>query len=145
MNFYKNVYNQRLHNRSTLLNYTTRYIYFIKTNCIEDNVDSWEKQYIDDNQIDWKLINELINKDFDHTQVNQDFYLAIICYNIFEVFEEYFTTAIRRQKNNCNILIHCKWPLALPNIKSKPNTFNVLPFLTLATNEATIFEIIDIV
>lgn len=71
MNFYENVRNQRLFNRSSLLNYTAGYIGFMKTNHrIEDGADSWEEQYIDDSQIDQKLVNELRNKDFDLTQAD---------------------------------------------------------------------------
>lgn len=44
MNFYENIRNQRVFNCSTLLNYTMRYIYFIKiNNHIENGVNSWKE------------------------------------------------------------------------------------------------------
>lgn len=65
MNFYENVCNQRLFNCNALLNYTTRYISFIKTNhYIKDDAESYKKLYINNSQIDRKLVNELINGDF---------------------------------------------------------------------------------
>lgn len=109
MNFYENVRNQRLFNCSFLLNYIVGYICFMKTNhCIEDGTDSWEEQYIDDSQIDWKLINELRNKDFDLTQADQDHCSEAIRYIIFGVLHQYFATAMRRQKDDRNIPIHRK-------------------------------------
>ena len=68
MNIYENVCNQRVLNCGTLLNYITRYICFIKiNNCIKDGADSWKKQYINNSQIDWKLVNDLINEDLELT------------------------------------------------------------------------------
>lgn len=97
MNFYENVRNQRLFNRSSLLNYTAGYICFMKTNHrIEDGADSWEEQYIDDSQIDRKLVNELKNEDFDLTQADQDYCSAAIRYIISGVLHQYFATAMRR-------------------------------------------------
>ena len=146
INFYENVCNQRLFNRSSLLNYTAGYIYFMKTNhCIEDSANRWEEQYINNSQIDWKLINELRNKDFDLTQADQDHCSAAIRYIIPRVLHQYFATAMHRQKNDCNIPIHRKWPSPLPDIKCKPDIANVLPLPTLASNKAIISGTIDIV
>ena len=40
MNFYKNIYNKKIFNYSTLLNYTIKYISFIKlNNSIKNNAD----------------------------------------------------------------------------------------------------------
>ena len=101
--------------------------------------------YINDSQIDRKLVNELKNKDFDLIQADQDHCSAAIRYIISGVFYQYFATAMHRQKNDRNILIHRKWPSPLPDIKCRPDIANVLPLLTLATNKATISGTIDIV
>lgn len=64
MNFYKNIHDQRIFNRNGLINYTIRYIYFMKTsNSIENLGNSWENQYIDCSQIDRGLVNQLRYKD----------------------------------------------------------------------------------
>lgn len=56
MNFYENVYDQRIYNRSSLISYTAEYIYFIKTlNSIEDSTNSWKDEYIDSSQADKRL------------------------------------------------------------------------------------------
>lgn len=79
INFYENVRNQRIFNCNALLNYTIRYICFMKiNNHIEDGTDSWEEQYIDNSQIDQKLVNDLINEDFELIQANQIYCLVAI-------------------------------------------------------------------
>ena len=118
----------------------------MKTNYhIKDGADSWENQYINDNQIDRKLVNELKNKDFDLTQADQDHCSTAIQYIISGILYQYFATTMRRQKDNRNILIYYKWPFLLPHIKCRPDTANVFPLPTLASNEATISGTIDIV
>lgn len=47
-------------------------------NCIEDGADSWKEQYIDSSQIDQKLVNDLINEDFELIQADRVYYLAAI-------------------------------------------------------------------
>ena len=146
MNFYENVCNQRLFNCSSLLNYTARYIYFMKINHhIEDSADSWEKHHIDDSQIDWKLINKLRNKDFDLTQADHDYCSLAIRYIIFGVLHQYFATAMRRQKNNRNISIYRKWSFSLLDIKCRPDTADMLLLPTLANNKAIISGTINII
>ena len=50
MNFYQNVYNQKIYNRSSLVSYITGYICFMKTaNSMEDQINSWKDKYIDSN------------------------------------------------------------------------------------------------
>ncbi len=66
MNFYENVRDQRIYNRSGLISYTAGYIYFIKTpNGIENLIDSWEDEYIDSSQVDKRLVNQLKESDFE--------------------------------------------------------------------------------
>lgn len=84
------------------------------TNCIEDGVDSWEEQYIEGSQIDRKLVNELINEDFDLTQADLDYWSAAIQYSISGIPKQYFATVMRKQKNDCNIPIYGKWLWLLP-------------------------------
>ncbi len=65
INFYEYVWDQQLHNRSVIVNYTARYICFIKTleEGREDN--TWLEHYIDLTEIDWRLVNTILNEDFD--------------------------------------------------------------------------------
>lgn len=146
INFYENVCNQRLFNCNSLLNYTARYICFMKTNHrIENGADSYKEQYIDNSQIDQKLVNKLRNKDFNLTQANQNYCSAVIWYIILRVLQQYFATAMRRKKDDRNIPIYRKWLFPLPDIKCRPDTVNVLPLLIFASNEATISGTIDII
>ncbi len=64
MNFYEYIRDQQLYNRSAIVNYTARYIYFMKTpeKSREDN--TWLKHYIDLTEIDQKLVNTVVNEDF---------------------------------------------------------------------------------
>lgn len=68
MNFYENIYNQKIFNRSTLVSYTAGYICFMKPrNGIKNANNSWKDQYIDQNQVDRKLFNQLKYQNFDLT------------------------------------------------------------------------------
>ena len=73
MDFYKNVRDQQLHNRSAMVNYTARYICFIKLPEGDKKDNTWLKRYIDSDEIDQKLVNTLTNEDFDLTQPDRDY------------------------------------------------------------------------
>lgn len=145
MNFYENARDQRIFNRSSLVNYTAGYICFMKTpNMMEDMADSWEEQYIDSNQVDQKLVNELTNEDFDLSEADFTHQSAAIRYTISDVLGQYFATAMRRQKNDRNIPIYRKWPSPLPDVRCKLEPADILPLPTFAFNEGTIAGTIDI-
>ena len=72
MNFYEHVRDQRLHNRSAIINSTTRYIRFIKTPKEGRKDNSWLERYIDSTQINQRLVNDNVNNDFDFTQTDHD-------------------------------------------------------------------------
>lgn len=47
---YKYVYNQKIHNQNTLLNYIVGYLYFIKiSESINNSNNIWAKQHMDHN------------------------------------------------------------------------------------------------
>lgn len=114
-------------------------------NRIKDGVNSWKEQYIDNSQIDGKLVNDLINEDSELIQADRVHCLAAIRYIISGVLEQYFATTMRKQKNDRNIPIYHKWPSLLPDIKCNPNTADVLLLPTLVANKITISETINII
>ena len=66
MNVYEHACDQRIHNHSALVNYTVGYICFIKTpGSIDNSDDTWAKRYINDDQINWNLINKLRYDEFE--------------------------------------------------------------------------------
>lgn len=68
MNFYKNVYDQRIFNRSAFVSYTARYISSMKSwNSMKNKDNSWKDEYIKRNQVDKRLVNQLRYQDFDFT------------------------------------------------------------------------------
>ena len=67
MDFYENVRDQRLHNQSAIVNYTSGYICFMKPPEGGREDDTWLERYIDSDQIDRRLVNTLANEDFDLT------------------------------------------------------------------------------
>ncbi len=72
MNFYEYLRDQRLHNRSAIVNYTARYICFMKTPEEGREDDTWLERYIDSTEIDRRLVNTIVNEDFDLTQMDHD-------------------------------------------------------------------------
>lgn len=72
INFYEHVRDQRLHNWSAIVNYTAVYICFMKTPEEGREDDTWLERYIDSTQIDQRLVNDVVNKDFNLTQTNHD-------------------------------------------------------------------------
>lgn len=71
MNFYENVRYQRIFNCDTLITYTAKYICFMKPQNGIKNIDnSWKDQYIDQNQVDRRFVNQLKYQDFDFTPGN---------------------------------------------------------------------------
>ena len=74
MNFHENVYNQKIYHRSSFISYTIRYICFMKTpNGIDNPTNSWEDEYINNNEFDRKLINQLKEINFELKQVEKDY------------------------------------------------------------------------
>lgn len=73
INFYEHVWDQRLHNRSAIINYTAGYIYFIKTLEEGRENDTWLERYINLTQIDRRLINDVVNKDFNLIQMDHNY------------------------------------------------------------------------
>lgn len=70
INFYDHVRDQQLHNQSTLVNYTGRYIYFIKIPEESRENNTWLERYINFTQINQRLINDVANEVFDLTQID---------------------------------------------------------------------------
>ncbi len=109
INFYENVRDQKIYNRSGLISYTAGYICFMMIpNGIENPTNSWEDEYIDSNQVDRRLVNQLRKSDFELKQADKDHRLAAVQYTISKVLEQYSATIMWKQKNNRNILIHRK-------------------------------------
>lgn len=77
--------------------------------------------------------------------MNFDHQLAIVWYSISEIFEQYFATAMQKQKNNCNILIYCKWVSPLLDIRYNLKKADCFPLSILMYNKNTILETIDII
>ena len=96
IDFYKNVRDQQLHNQSAIINYTARYICFIKP--LEDNRedDTWLERYIDLDQIDQRLVNTLANEDFDLTQPDRDYRSATNRYIFSEILGQYFSKSMHK-------------------------------------------------
>lgn len=145
MNFYKSVRDQRLHYRSAMVNYTAGYICFTKTPGEDDRDITWAEQYIDSNQIDQRLVNEPTNEEFDLGEADLSHRLVVNRHTISEVLGQYFSTSMRKQKNNYNIPIYRKWPSPLPDVKCKDESADILPFSTFAFNEGTITGTIEII
>lgn len=61
--------------------------------------ETWFEYYIDLSQIDQKLINIVANKDFDLIQVDNDHQSVTNWYIFFEVFDQYFSKSMSKQKN----------------------------------------------
>lgn len=74
-----------MHNCSIWVNYTTRYIYFIKTLEKGEEDDTWLEYYVNLTQIYLKLVNDFINKDFDLKKTDLNYWLAANQYIISEV------------------------------------------------------------
>lgn len=69
----------------------------------------------------------------------------MVRYSISEILEQYFATAMQKQKNDCNIPIYSKWASPLPDIRCSLEKANILPLPTLAFNKGTISGSIDII
>ncbi len=108
MNFYEHVWDQRLHNRSAIVNYTAGYICFMKTpeEGREDN--TWLERYINSTKIDRRLVNTVVNKDFDLTQTDHDHRSAANRYIFSEVLGQYFSRLMHKQKNTQGVSIYQK-------------------------------------
>ena len=72
IDFYKNVWDQQLHNWSAIINYTFGYICFMKPPEGGREYHTWLERYIDSDQIDQRLVNTLTNEDFDLIQSDHD-------------------------------------------------------------------------
>ncbi len=96
MDFYENVQDQRLHNRGVIVNYTARYICFMKPSEGGREDDTWLERYINSDQIDRRLVNTLTNEDFDLTQPDRDHRSATNRYIFFEVLGQYFSKSMHK-------------------------------------------------
>ncbi len=144
MNFYKHVRDQRLHNQSAIVNYTAEYICFRKTSEEDREDDTWLKHYIDSTEIDQRLVNTVVNKDFDLTQMDHDHRSVVNQYIFSKVFGQYFSQSIHKQKNTQKVSIYRKWETPLLNIRCRNEVADILPLLTLPFNEGSIAGIIEI-
>lgn len=72
MNFYKHVRDQRLYNWSIIINYAAGYIYFMKTLEEGKENNTWLERYIDLTQINQKLANDVVSKDFNLIEMDHD-------------------------------------------------------------------------
>lgn len=73
INFYKHVWNQQLYNWSILINYTAGYIYFMKTSEEGEEDNTWLESYIVLIQINQRLVNDFINKDFNFKKTDLNY------------------------------------------------------------------------
>lgn len=72
MDFYEYVWNQQLHNWSAMVNYAFEYICFMKTPKKSREDDTWLEYYIDLTKIEQKLVNTVVNQDFDLRQTDHN-------------------------------------------------------------------------
>lgn len=105
MNFYKHMYNARIFNCGTQINYTSGYICFIdflrSLEASEDDssdLDSWHKQYLLASLIDCIAINTLSAKEFIFSDVDCLHRAPTIRHTISEVLSRYFAKAMENQK-----------------------------------------------
>ena len=70
MNFYKKVRDQRLYNKTFIVNYIVRYVYFINTE------DRSFLLYIKRNQVQYKAVTSLVTSDFLLDQVGLNHQIA---------------------------------------------------------------------
>lgn len=144
MNFYEHVRDQRLHNRSAIVNYTAGYICLMKTSEEGREDDTWLERYIDSTQIDRRLVNAITNEDFDLTQRDHDHRSAANRYILSEVLGQYFSGSMYKQENTQVVSIYQKWETPLPNIRCRNEAADILPLPTLPFNEESIAGTIDI-
>lgn len=145
MNIYENTRDQRIHNRSALMNYTAGYICFMKTpGSMDGSGDTWAERYIDSDPIDRKLVNDLTCDDFDLDEEDISHRSAAVRYSISEVLSQFFHTAMQKQKNSQDKPMYTKWRSPLPNVKCKNETADILPLPTLAFNEGSISGTIEV-
>lgn len=69
----------------------------------------------------------------------------MVQYSISGVLEQYFATAMQKQKNNWNIPIYCKWASLLRDIRCSLKKANILLLPPLPYNKGTISGSIDII
>ena len=144
MNFYEYVRDQQLHNQSAIVNYTAGYICFMKTLEEGRKDDTWLERYIDLTQIDRKLVNDVISKDFDLTQTDHDHRSATNRYIFSEVLNQYFSGMMHKQRNTQGVSIYRKWETPLSNIRYRNEAADILPLPTLPFNERSIAGTIKI-
>ena len=61
--------------------------------------DTWFERYIDSSQIDRRLVNTVVNQDFDLKQADHDHRSVTNRYIFFEVLGQYFSKSMHKQKN----------------------------------------------
>ncbi len=144
MNFYEHIRNQRLHNRSAIVNYTAGYLYFMKTPKEGREDNTWLECYIDSTEIDRRLVNTVVNENFDFTQTDHDHWSAANRYIFSEVLSQYFSRSMHKQKNTQGVSIYRKWETPLPNIRCRNEVADILPLLTLPFNKGSIAGTIKI-
>lgn len=99
MDIYEHVQDQWLHNQSTIVNYTTGYICFIKTSKESRKDNTWFEYYMDLTKMNQRLVNTFVNKDFDLIQTDHDYRSAANWYISSKVLGQYFSGLIYKQKN----------------------------------------------
>lgn len=106
---YGHARNQKIHNQSALVNYTAGYICFRKTPRSIDNSDNtWAEQYIDNDQINRKLVKKLRYDKFELDKNGESHQSAVIYYTKSEVLNQFFFAAMNKQKNGYNRLFYTK-------------------------------------
>ncbi len=144
MDFYENVRDQRLYNRSAIINYTVGYICVMKPPESSREDDTWLERYINSDQIDQRLVNTPANEDFDLTQPGRDHRSATNRYIFSEVLGQYFSKSMYKQKNTQGVSIYRKWETHLLNIRCRNEVAEILPLPTLPYNEGSIAGTIEI-
>lgn len=73
MKFYKYIQKQQLYNWNAIVNYVAKYICFIKILKKGKKDDIWFEYYIDLTEMDQRLINTIVNEDFNLIQIDHDY------------------------------------------------------------------------
>lgn len=88
INFYKNIYDQWLHNCARLLFYTTRYVYFLKAS------DGSSLLYLTNDNIDYLAVNNLSVGNLLLKPSGEQYQSETIQYILSITLEKYFEKAI---------------------------------------------------
>ena len=93
MNFYKNVHDQRLYNKTHMVNFTAGYIYFINA------LNGSSFPHISHKNVNYDSINSLTAKDFLLDKVGYNHRSTTIRYILGRTLEKHFGTELKAEKH----------------------------------------------